>query len=75
MFNEDEEYRPGQSTVKLIEYPAEYENVCLQFDSKCSDEVFDSLLNSIHLHEVKDSPVISKKRLYSISKKRQYCRL
>lgn len=48
-FNEDADHTPGQSTVQLIDYPIEYENTCLQFDSKLTPELFEKLLNSIDL--------------------------
>lgn len=39
---------------KPIEYPIEYENTCLQFDLKCSDEIFEIMLNELTLFEVKN---------------------
>lgn len=52
-FNEDTEFIPGQNTVQLIDYPVEYENTALQFDSNTTDNLFEYLLNSINLYEVK----------------------
>lgn len=54
-FNEDVEHVPGKSTVQLLDYPTEYESVALQFDSNCTDKLFDHLLNSIDLYEVKNN--------------------
>jgi hypothetical protein len=39
---------------KIISYPNEYESTALQFDSECNDEIFERLLNSIELFEVKN---------------------
>jgi hypothetical protein len=52
LFNEDKEFTLGQKTVSMIDYPYEYESVLLQFDEKCTDEVFETLLNSIQLYRV-----------------------
>lgn len=52
-FNEDTNHTPGQSTIQLIDYPVEYENMALQFDKDCTDNLFEELLNSINLFEVK----------------------
>ena len=52
-FNEDTEFTPGASTIQLIDYPTEYENTALQFDSQCTDKMFEQILNSIDLFEVK----------------------
>jgi hypothetical protein len=49
VFNEDKEHIVGQNKVAVIEYPTEYENICLQFDNKISNETFEVLLNSIGL--------------------------
>lgn len=38
---------------KIIEYPREYEYAALQFDKECTDSIFETLLNSIDLYEVK----------------------
>lgn len=51
-FNEDKEWKPGESTVALVDYPYEYESVLLQFDKECTDEVFETMLNSIGLERV-----------------------
>lgn len=53
LFNECEEYSSGESKVAVIEYPIEYENICLQFDSKCTEDTFEQLLNMIGLYRVK----------------------
>lgn len=52
VFNEDAPGEVSGSRVTLMEYPTEYENLCLQFDDKCTDDVFDQLLNQIGLWEV-----------------------
>ncbi len=39
---------------KIITYPQEYESMALQFDKECTDDIFESLLNSIDLYEVKN---------------------
>lgn len=57
LFNEMKEWKPGERTVALIEYPTEYENTCLQFDEKCTDEIFEALLNSINLYRVSDETI------------------
>jgi hypothetical protein len=54
MFNEDKDHVPGEKTVALIEYPQEYENICLQFDEKITDDAFETLINSINLERLKD---------------------
>jgi hypothetical protein len=53
---------------KVITYPIEYENEALQFDKNCTDELFESLLNSIDLFEVKN------KRLSKTQKHLPYLR-
>lgn len=52
VFNEMQDWVSGEKTVALMEYPSEYENTCLQFDAKCTDDVFDLLLNSIDLYRL-----------------------
>lgn len=44
----------GERTNILIEYPREYENLCLQFDKNITDEAFDLLLNDIGLFNNRD---------------------
>jgi hypothetical protein len=66
MFNEDEEYKPGQSTVQLIDISGGVRKCLFAFDIKCTDELFDTLLNSIHLYEVKDRRLFQKKTLLHI---------
>lgn len=39
---------------KIVTYPFEYEAMALQFDKECTDEIFEKLLNSIDLFEVKN---------------------
>lgn len=51
-FNEDVEFTPGHSTVQLIDYPVEYESTSLQFDTGCTDKLFEEILNSINLFKV-----------------------
>lgn len=62
-FNDDSDFVPGSSTVQLIDYPTEYESVAMQFDSECNDELFEKLLNSIDLYEVRDNRFKNKKYL------------
>lgn len=56
-FHENEEIKSGESKVVLTSYPPEYENLCLQFDYKCTDEVFELLLNSIDLYRLNDTDI------------------
>lgn len=51
-FNENQEFKTGESKVCVTDYPTEYENICLQFDYKCTDEVFEEMLNQIDLYRV-----------------------
>lgn len=51
VFNEYE-LKPGESKVQLISYPIEYKTVCDSFDSLCTDEVFEQMLNDIGLYKV-----------------------
>lgn len=51
-FNEDKEFKIGDKLVAITEYPYEYESVLLQFDEKCTDDVFEELLNAIDLFQV-----------------------
>lgn len=44
----------GERTNILIEYPREYENLCLQFDRNITDEAFDLVLNDIGLFKNRD---------------------
>lgn len=46
---------------KVISYPLDYENVALQFDTNCTNEVFEKLLNAIDLYEIKDKKFDNKK--------------
>lgn len=62
MFNECEEYKPGQSKVAVIDYPTEYENMCLQFDEKIDDDTYESLLNAISLYRLKDQRLFNRKK-------------
>ena len=55
MFHESKSYKSGESKIKLTTYPTEYENTCLQFDYTCTDEMFETLLNSIDLFRVNDN--------------------
>lgn len=48
---------PLPTDKKIIEYPNEYESVALQFDTQCTDTIFEQLLNSIDLFEVKGKRV------------------
>jgi hypothetical protein len=40
--------------TKIITYPTEYESTAMQFDSECTEDIFEKLLNSIDLFEVKN---------------------
>jgi len=47
-----DKYKPelnSQSNEIVKSYPLEYESLCLQFDSKCTDEIFTHLLSEIGL--------------------------
>ena len=46
----DGEYVPGE----VIDYPIEYESIAMQFDNKCTDDLFEKLLNTLELFPVKD---------------------
>lgn len=46
------EYIPGET----IQYPIEYESVALQFDKKCTDDLFEKLLNTIDLYKTDKRP-------------------
>lgn len=61
-FNEDTDFTPGSSTIQLIDYPTEYESSAIQFDNNCTDTLFERLLNSIELFEVKDDKKYGKKK-------------
>lgn len=56
-YHENKEYKPGETKVSLTNYPPEYESICLQFDYKCTDDVFEALLNSINLYRLPDSEI------------------
>lgn len=51
-YHESTEFKPGESKVAITSYPVEYESLCLQFDYKCTDDVFEALLNSINLYQL-----------------------
>lgn len=51
-YHESTEFKPGESKVAITSYPVEYESLCLQFDHKCTDDVFEALLNSINLYQL-----------------------
>lgn len=61
-FNEDKEFKPGESAIQLIDYPVEYESTCLQFDQRISPDLFEVLLNSIGLFRNKDQRQFDKKK-------------
>lgn len=54
LFNECEEHKSGENKVAVINYPTEYESVCMQFDNKCTDDVFDGLVRMIGMEQVKN---------------------
>lgn len=54
IFNECQEFVSGESKITLIDYPVEYENICLQFDDKIDDDSYETLLNSISLYRLPD---------------------
>lgn len=60
IFNECNEFKTGERKVTLINYPQEYESVCLQFDNGIDNNGFESLLNSINLYKV-DNQLFKKK--------------
>lgn len=49
IFNECPDFKVGQNKVALVNYPTEYENICIQFDTQLTNEGFETLLNSINL--------------------------
>lgn len=52
-----DKYKPGLNSQKneiVKSYPLEYENICFQFDNKCTDDIFTHLLNSIGLQNAPD---------------------
>lgn len=51
-FNENKEFKAGESKVVVTSYPTEYETLCLHFDYNCTAETFEHLLNSIDLYRV-----------------------
>lgn len=53
-FNEDAEFKPGTPTVQVLDYPIAFENTLIQFDTKCTDEMFEGILNDITLFRVKN---------------------
>lgn len=59
LFNEYEPQSTGEKIV--IDYPVEYESICLQFDAACTDEIFEGLLKSIGLVPVKGHRFRNKK--------------
>lgn len=67
-FNEDKEFTPGDHTVKLIEYPQEYEALCLEFDASITDTAYEWLLNSIDLFRVKKEQYKKQKYLAYLRK-------
>lgn len=52
-FNEDAGFKTGDKIETIIDYPPEYENICLQFDTYLTINNFEKLLNSIDLYEVR----------------------
>lgn len=50
IFNKDQDHKFGESKVQLIDYPAEYESACLQFDEYVDDKAFEAIINSIGLY-------------------------
>lgn len=51
-FNESEVEELSQEKI-IIEYPKEYEELAMLFDVSCTDELFNEMLSSIYLYEVK----------------------
>lgn len=49
-----EDAQPATNKIQLMDYPPEYESICLQFDTQCTDQIFNQLLNDITLFECKD---------------------
>lgn len=48
------EYESTFAEKIIVDYPPEYESICLQFDTKCTDDVFEQILNDITLFRVKE---------------------
>lgn len=65
-FNEEENFELGGSNIKVIDYPQEYESVCIQFDEYCTSDVFEALLNMINLYRLPDTD--ANRRKYSRKK-------
>ena len=61
LFNKYEYLPSGESVVAFTSYPSDYESTCLQFDRILTDELFDTLLQSIGLKKVKDQRRYHKK--------------
>lgn len=49
-----EDAHPVEGKIQMMDYPPEYESLCLQFDEQTTDEMFNQLLNDITLFECKD---------------------
>lgn len=64
LFNQSPTHKPGDKLEPII-YPPEYETLLLQFDTKCTDEVFDTILRSIDLYPAPDPHNIFKNKKYS----------
>lgn len=56
-FHKHPEIKSGGTKVALTSYPPEYENTCLQFDYRCTAEVFETLLNSIGLYRLPENEI------------------
>lgn len=62
--NEYEEKETDAKPGEQIVYPVEYESLAVQFDTKCTDDLWENLINSISLYPVKDKR--NKKRKFDI---------
>ena len=52
-----------------VEYPSEYESLCLQFDKNITDEVYEHILNEIGLFRVQDYRYSKKDRFTAFLRK------
>lgn len=59
-FNEYDDIEINRDAI-IIDYPKEYEELALLFDLSCTDELFNQLLESIDLYEIKNHKFSHKK--------------
>jgi len=60
-FNEDEE-AVWENNSKPIDYPTQYESTLIQFDTKCTDDAFHGIINSIGLHSLANDLKFARKK-------------